>query len=67
MKLHQVLTINGKAVPLVQDEVRLDLRTPGRASFTIKAAEPVRGLVALDIGYNDRPLQRHFLGYVERC
>ncbi|HBO4017607.1 hypothetical protein ACOAQJ_12030 [Pseudomonas aeruginosa] len=67
MKLHQVLTINGKAVPLVQGEVRLDLRTPGRASFTIKAAEPVRGLVALDIGYNDRPLQRHFLGYVERC
>jgi hypothetical protein len=40
---------------------------PGRATFTIKSAELVKGLVTLDIGYNDRTLQRHFIGYVERC
>ena len=66
-KLHKVLTIGGVVYPLVSDDVRLELRTPGRATLTIKAAAPVRGLVTLDIGYNDSSLQRHFLGYVERC
>ncbi|MFJ4116912.1 hypothetical protein ACIPV9_10895 [Pseudomonas psychrophila] len=67
MKLHKVLTIGGVVYPLVTDDVRLELRTPGRATLTIKAAAPVRGLVTLDIGYNDSSLQRHFIGYVERC
>lgn len=67
MKLHKVLTIDGVVYPLVSDDVRLELRTPGRATLTIKAAAPVKGLVTLDIGYNDSPLQRHFIGYVERC
>lgn len=67
MKLHKVLSINGTPHDLVSDEVRLDLRNPGRANFVIKASVPLRGLVTLDIGYNDKPLQRHFVGYVERC
>ncbi|MBX9754550.1 MAG: hypothetical protein K2X80_07320, partial [Pseudomonadaceae bacterium] len=67
MKLHKVLTIAGKPYPLVKDEVRLDLRSPGRASFTIKADAQVRGVVMLDLGYNERALQRHFIGHVERC
>ncbi|HBO5298396.1 TPA: hypothetical protein L4W52_000405 [Pseudomonas aeruginosa] len=66
MKLHKVLTIGGTAYPLVRDEVRLDLRSPGRASFTIKAGSQVRGLVVFDLGYNDRALQRLFIGHVER-
>lgn len=67
MKLHKVLTIGGVVYPLVSDDVRLELRTPGRATVTIQATAPVKGLVTLDIGYNDNPLQRHFIGYVERC
>ena len=67
MKLHKVLTVGGVVYPLVSDDVRLELRTPGRATLTIQAAAPVKGLVTLDIGYNDSPLQRHFIGYVERC
>lgn len=67
MKLHKVLTIAGQVYPLVKEEVRLDLRSPGRASFTIQAGAPVRGLVTFDIGYNQRALQRHFIGHVERC
>ncbi|WP_018929238.1 hypothetical protein [Pseudomonas umsongensis] len=66
MKLHKVLTINGTVYPLVSDDVRLDLKSPGRSTFTIKASAAVKGLVMLDVGYNDRPLQRHFIGYVER-
>jgi hypothetical protein len=67
MNLHKVLTVGGVVFPLCKDETRLDLHAPGRASFTISAAASVSGLVTLDIGYNESPLQRHFLGYVERC
>ncbi|CAI8884109.1 conserved hypothetical protein [Pseudomonas sp. IT-P44] len=66
MKLHKVLTINGTVYPLVKEDVRLDLKSPGRATFTIQAGTAVKGLVMLDVGYNDAPLQRHFIGYVER-
>jgi hypothetical protein len=67
MKLNKVLTIAGTVYPLVKDDVRLEIRTPGRALLTIQSAVPVSGLVTLDIGYNDSTLQRHFIGYVERC
>lgn len=65
MKLHQVLTIGGAVVPLIKDDVRLDLKSPGRATFTVKAGAAVKGLVTFDIGYNEALLQRHFIGYVE--
>ncbi|MGB4488667.1 MAG: hypothetical protein WBI95_24655 [Pseudomonas veronii] len=67
MKLHKILSINGAPVALIKDDVRLDLKSPGRATFTIQSNGPVRGLVTLDIGYNESTLQRHFIGYVERC
>ena len=66
MKLHKVLTIGGTPYPLIKDEVRLDIKSPGRATFTIQAGVPVKGLVMLDVGYNDGPLPRHFIGFVER-
>ena len=66
MKLHKELAINGVPYVLVKNEVRLDAKSPGRATFTIQAKTPVKGLVTLDIGYNDSTLQRHFIGYVER-
>lgn len=67
MKLHKILAINGAPFALVKDDVRLDATSPGRATFTIQSAAPVKGLVTLDIGYNEGTLQRHFIGYVERC
>jgi len=67
MKLHKVLSVGGTPYDLVKDDVRLELRNPGRATFTVQASTPLTGLVTLDIGYNDSPLQRHFIGYVERC
>ena len=66
MKLHKELAINGLPYVLVKNEVRLDAKSPGRATFTIQASAPVKGLVTLDIGYNGNTLQRHFIGYVER-
>lgn len=67
MKLHKVLTIGGQRYALVKDDVRLDAANTGRATLTIQSAAAVKGLVTLDIGYNERTLQRHFIGYVERC
>ena len=67
MKLHKVLAINGAPFALVKEDVRLDATSPGRATFTIQSPAPVKGLVTLDIGYNEGTLQRHFIGYVERC
>ncbi len=67
MKLNKVLTIAGKVYPLVKDDVRLEIRNPGRALLTIQSPTTVSGLVTLDIGYNENTLQRHFIGYVERC
>lgn len=67
LKLHKVLAINGQPIALVKEDVRLELRSPGRASFTVQATAPLKGLVTLDIGYNESTLQRHFIGYVERC
>jgi len=49
MKLHKVLTIGGVVYPLITDDVRLELRTPGRATLTIEATAPVKGLVTLAI------------------
>ena len=60
-----MVRINGEPFALVQHDVRLELRTPGRATLTVKSPTPLRGLVTLDLGYNDKPLHRHFVGYVE--
>lgn len=67
MKLHKVLAINGAPIALVKEDVRLDVTSPGRATFTVQSTLPLKGLVTLDIGYNGGTLQRHFIGYVERC
>lgn len=67
MKPDITVRVNDQPFDLVRHDVRLDLHTPGRASLTIKSPRPLRGLVTLDLGYNDKPLHRHFVGYVERC
>ncbi|MDP9783461.1 hypothetical protein [Pseudomonas fluorescens] len=67
MKLHKVLAINGAPIALVKEDVRLDATSPGRANLTVQSSTPLKGLVTLDIGYNQSTLQRHFIGYIERC
>ncbi|MET3458907.1 hypothetical protein [Pseudomonas kilonensis] len=67
MKLHKVLAINGAPIALVREDVRLAATSPGRANFTVQSSVPLKGLVTLDIGYNQSTLQRHFIGYIERC
>ena len=65
MKLRKTLFVNDKAVKLVSEDIRLSLRSPGRAIFQAQSAEPLAGHVRLEMGYStqDRD-QVHFIGEI---
>jgi hypothetical protein len=65
MKLHKLLTVNGKAVELNTDDVRLGLFNPGRAAFTVNTRETLAGVVEFSIGYNPNSLTALFSGFIE--
>lgn len=65
MKLHKHLTIAGKPVALIQEDIRLQLKTPGRASFAITETAAVSGIVIFSMGYARNALQQYFVGYIE--
>ncbi|MCO1336851.1 hypothetical protein MO867_21210, partial [Microbulbifer sp. OS29] len=67
MQLHKRLTVNGEPVSIIDDDVRLDLFSPGRAAFTVGSSTNLTGLVQLDLGYNVNKLQTFFIGYVVNC
>lgn len=66
MRLHKRLSVAGEPLPLplVDEDLRLDLFAPGRAAFTVQSTAAVSGLVWMDLGYQLDRLQRFFLGYV---
>ena len=68
MKIRKQLQVAGKDVALVEEDIRLDLHTPGRAMFRVQAKEALTGLVSFSLGYAsaDKNLQ-FFTGYVHRC
>lgn len=65
MKLRKTLYINDEAVKLVNEDVRLSLRSPGRAIFQVQSTEPLAGHVRLEMGYStqDRD-QVYFIGVI---
>lgn len=64
MKLFKRLTVSGIDVPLVSEDIRLQLNTPSRAFFII--SKPVdRGIIAFDMGYDKQKIYRCFFGYIE--
>jgi hypothetical protein len=64
MKLHKLLTINGTAVELNVDDVRLNLFSPGRAAFTFLGAN-TQGIVQYSMGYTPDALSVVFTGFIE--
>lgn len=69
MRLIKQVSVNGVAQQLVDDQVRLDLATPGRAMLTLVANDAIKAgkLVSYEVGYSQQAsLQRWFLGAVER-
>lgn len=64
MKLFKQLKVSGVEIPLVNDDVRLQLNTPGRAYFV--TSTPVeKGIVELSIGYDKEKIYRYFFGFIE--
>lgn len=67
MKLVKTLRVNNQPFTVVDDEIRLDLTSPGRANFSVISDQTLSGIVQLDIGYTGRQTQRYFTGYIEQC
>lgn len=68
MRLQKRLTVAGAEVPLVSEDVRLDLDRPGRAVFQVRADAPLSGEVSFAMGWHwDAALTLFFSGDVERC
>ena len=68
MKIRKRLATPSGDLPLVYEDVRLELSAPGRAVVQVVSKEPVSGFVAFAMGYavNGRDALV-FAGYVERC
>ncbi|WBF68242.1 hypothetical protein LN040_03825 [Desulfovibrio subterraneus] len=67
MKLRKRLTVNGENVPLVDEDVRLELHAPGRGMFRVQSTAALSGFVRLYLGYSNQDAdQLFFTGYVEK-
>lgn len=66
MKLRKTLTVNGKPVPIVQDDVRLNLQAPGQAMFVVRSGAALAGVVRFSIGYSCQKYdQLYFTGSIQ--
>ncbi len=65
MKLHKNLTIAGKPYDILGDDVRLNLFTPGRASFIVKHDQSLNGIVKYSCGYDAKNIKSWFVGYIQ--
>lgn len=68
MKLNRALTINQSPRQIITERIMLDLFSPGRAEFTVVAADAIKPnqLVTFDMGYSQQAaMQRWFIGMTE--
>lgn len=66
MRLLKRLEIAGVEVPLVSEDIRLDIDRPGRAVFQVRAEAELSGLVSFAMGWHfDAALTLFFTGEVE--
>ena len=67
MKIRKRLLTPTGSLPLVSEDVRLELSAPGRAVFQVATSEPVSGEVLFTMGYGvDDADTLFFAGFVER-
>lgn len=67
MRLLKRLEVAGAEVPLVSEDIRLDIDRPGRAVFQVRADAELSGLVTFALGWHfDAALTLFFTGEVER-
>ena len=66
MKIIKQLHVNGSPYALIDEEVRLELSSPGRARFLVQSSKPLSGVVQFAIGWSDSELFRLFTGFIDR-
>lgn len=65
MKIIKTLKVNNVEVGLVSDDVRLELSSPGRATFVVRSEQPLSQIVTFDAGWSEGKVWRVFVGYIE--
>ncbi len=65
MKIVKILKVNNQEVGLISEDLHLELSSPGRASFVVRASKPLSQIVTLDAGWSDSKVWRVFVGYIE--
>ena len=65
MKIIKTLTVNNQPYGLVSDDIRLELCSPGRATFIVLADQALTGVVILKAGWSDATVYSWFIGYIE--
>jgi len=66
MKLQRNLIINKQTYNPVNVDVRLNLSSPARASFTVQKKPTQKGLVQFFLGYNRFKRHTFFTGFIDR-
>lgn len=65
MKIIKILKVNNEEVGLISEDLRLELSSPGRATFVVRANQPLSQIVTFDAGWSDGQVWRVFVGYIE--
>ena len=65
MKIIKTLLVNNQEVGLVSEDIRLELSSPGRATFVVRSNKPLDQIVFFDAGWSDGRIYRVFVGYIE--
>lgn len=65
MKIIKILKVNNQAIGLISEDIRLELSSPGRATFVVRSDKPLNQVVTFDAGWTDGRVYRVFVGYIE--
>ena len=65
MKIIKILKVNNGEVGLISEDLRLELSSPGRATFVVRSDQPLSQIVTFDAGWSDGRVFRVFVGYIE--
>ncbi len=65
MKIIKTLTVDNQPYGMVTDDIRLELNSPGRATFIVLSDHTLTGIVSLKAGWSDGKTYSYFIGYIE--
>ena len=66
MKIIKTLLVDNQSFSLINDDIRLELSSPGRATFVVVSDKDLSGIVMMNAGWSESQTYRYFIGYIER-